>query len=83
MNIPTISHPTDRPNLTVVYVDGIAYGFSYETCIAFNAYDAHGWIVSENLWGPTTGKHCNYFSHNRIPRSEFEARLAAVSSNPR
>jgi hypothetical protein len=34
--------------------------FSYDTIVAF--MDGHGKVVSENVWGPTTGKHLNEIS---------------------
>lgn len=53
--------------------------FSYSTVIAFSAPD-HGLCVSENLWGPTTGKHLKaivgHRSIIRMTRTEFEAALA-------
>lgn len=55
MNV-TISHPTDRPNFSRVTVGELVLHFSYETVIAFH-HPSTGLAVSENLWGPTTGKH--------------------------
>ena len=51
--------------------------YSYKTVVAF--YTTHsGLVISENLWGSTTGKHLNWINEdksNRIPRKEFEASL--------
>lgn len=75
--IPTISHPTGKPNFSVVNVDSDTYWFSYSTCIAFQK----GWgtiTVCENDWGPTTGKHLNWVNEDkskRLPREEFLAAL--------
>ena len=77
---PTISHPTDRPNFSVVDTDGIRYYFSYETCIAFFA-PGYGTVVSENVWSRTTGKHLNYIDEDkkrRVPHDVFEAKLNAA-----
>ena len=67
-----ISHPTGRPNFSRVSVNGLTLWFSYETVIAFQ--DTGNVVVSENVWGPTTGKHINAVSYagtERTPRAEF------------
>lgn len=49
--------------------------FSYNTVVAFHTPET-GKVVSENCWGPTTGKHLNWIDDkdhkNRLPRDEFE-----------
>lgn len=60
MDMPTINHPTDRPNFTEVGLGGLTLWFSYRTCVGFDEYDGRGPVVRENEWGPTTGKHLNY-----------------------
>lgn len=80
-----ISHPTDRPNYSVVTVGDLVLTFSYETVIAFY-HPSTGWAVSENRWGPTTGKHLNYCpgrKSDRLPRAEFENRLAEFEVSSR
>lgn len=75
----SIDHPTDRPNFTLVEVGSLQLAFSYKTVIGFN--DAwSGWVLRENEWGPTTGKHLNWLDMDadRIPGEEFEAQLAVV-----
>ena len=60
-----------------VTVCGFNFWYSYETIIAFQI-PGHGVIVSENCWGPTTGKHLNWVSPfycKRFPREEFEEKL--------
>jgi len=57
--------------------------FSYQTCVAF--YPPHGErVISENSWGPTTGRHLNELDggrkKERVPRAEFEEKLAEVLS---
>ena len=60
MQLPTISHPTDLPNFTVVTIGERTYWFSYTTCVGFLDYSTgRGIVVRENVWGPTTGKHLN------------------------
>ncbi len=75
----SISHPTGRPNFSRVSVNGLTLWFSYETVIAFQ--DTGNIVVSENVWGPTTGKHINavsYVDTERTPRAEFIAALNAT-----
>ena len=33
--------------------------FSYETIVAFDPKEKRGLVLSQNLWGSTTGKHLN------------------------
>lgn len=62
---------------TVVTIGDTQLLFSYETLVAFQ--EGYGnWIVSENVWGPTTGKHINNITgvrnkEDRMPRAEFVA----------
>lgn len=76
-------HPNERPNFVVIEIGDLRFSFSYNTCIAYWA-PGEGLVVSENIWGPTTGRHINMVSHsltaNRLPRDEFEKRLNDVMS---
>lgn len=62
-------------------VGGLGVWFSYSTVVAFSV---GGWntVVSENCWGPTTGKHLNAIDggdkKGRLPRPEFEQQLSAA-----
>ena len=55
--------------------------YSYNTVVAFYGKNSLGEefdCISENIWGPTTGKHLNFINPNkklRIPRKEFENKL--------
>lgn len=54
--------------------------FSYSTVVAY-CTEIGGLFVSENIWGPTTGKHINKINSNkqiRLPRKEFEKHLKAT-----
>jgi hypothetical protein len=66
-------------NAHVVKAGKLEIYFSYETPIAFR--DADGTlVVSENVWGSTTGRHINLVdsAHGaRVPAEEFEERLQA------
>jgi hypothetical protein len=68
-----ISHPTDRPNFTELHLPDITLWFSYKTLIAFRTPET-GLVLSENLWGTTTGKHLNHLGDkaDRLSRRAFE-----------
>ena len=59
-------------------VGGLTLWFSYDTVVAFSP-PGHGVRVSENCWGPTTGKHLNWIDDGnkarRLPRHDFETLL--------
>ena len=73
--IPTVEHPTDRPNFSIVDTGKRKFAFSYETCVAISKADG-GWLVRENIWGPTSGKHLNWLDggnkHLRVPYVIFQ-----------
>ncbi len=77
--IPTIDHPTDRPNFTRVEVAGVWYWFSYSTCVAVSFHDGRGPIVRVNEWGPTTGKHLNYIDGGKGTRVDRETFATVLS----
>lgn len=74
----SISHPTNRPNFSTVSVGNLTLWFSYQTVIGFQT--TGNVVASENVWGPTTGKHLNQFSDksDRLPREDFKRALADV-----
>ena len=80
MRLPKVVHPTNRPNFTVVTLDGggereLWLAFSYETCVGFMRPTWTDWIVRQNQWGPTTGKHINTLNPDRQDRwNECESR---------
>ena len=67
-------------NSIYIYVGSLKIYFSYDTVVAFS----NGWsnlVVSENIWGPTTGKHLNWINSDhsvRLDRNEFEDKLKEV-----
>ncbi len=71
-----------RTNFARVTIGGLTLWFSYETCIGFKV-GINRPVASENVWGPTTGRHLNEFSSkdDRIPRDAFEEKLNEVLSN--
>ena len=79
MNV-SINHPTDKVNFSLVYVGSLTLAFSYQTIIAFQQ-GWGSWVVHENDWGPTTGKHLNWVNDEkkgRLPDDEFDAQLRAA-----
>lgn len=70
----------ESPTSHTLHLPGIRIVFSYETPVAF--CDPHrGWVVCENVWGPTTGKHLNQLAPlgaGRIAPNLFEATLDAA-----
>lgn len=86
-SLPRIVHPTDRPNFTEVTIGDVTLWFSYQTVIAFHS-PATKFVVSENLWANTTGRHINQATqravganatpHTRTERSAFERILSAM-----
>ena len=57
--------------------------YSYKTVVAFRLGFVDT-VVTQNDWGPTTGKHLNWIDggdhENRLPRAEFEAALQEAMS---
>jgi len=62
-----------------VSVGNLTIYFSYKTPVAFET--PGNLVVSENVWGCTTGKHLNWIccdKSKRLDRNEFEKQLAEV-----
>ena len=82
MTTPTIDHPTNRDNYTVVTIGALELWFSYRTIVGFrDARNAHrGVRVTRNYWGTTTGKHLNDIDHGakdkRLDAEDFALELA-------
>lgn len=60
-------------NCLCVEIGTLTVWYSYETPVAFQVA-GNDIVVSENLWGPTTGKHLNWIADKkeRVPRKKFE-----------
>ena len=60
-------------------IGNLSVWFSYDTVVAI--WDDAKY-VSENAWGPTTGKHLNAIDGGdkkaRLPRGIFEAKVAEI-----
>ena len=80
---PTIEHPTHQMNFAIVATNGRKYAFSYSTCDAVTNADGR-WVVRENEWGPTTGKHLNWLDDGnkmlRLPGGVFEEVLLKLAA---
>lgn len=66
-------------NAMRVMIGDLELFFSYQTVVAFYTPKT-GLVLSENLWGNTTGKHLNAIGDKskRINRDDFERQLAKV-----
>ena len=66
-------------NFKSVKIGAITLYISYETIVGF-CTPPTGLCVTENVWGPTTGKHLNMISEkeDRIPRQEFLKKLESI-----
>ena len=81
--LPSIEHPTGRDNFTIVTIGETDYVFSYRTIIGFRTWGSGGWILRENVWSSTTGRHLNYLSEDkrsRLSADEFARTLSAYLS---
>lgn len=70
MKLPSINHPTDRPNFYEIETDGITFWYSYKTCIAFRGDG--GLVIRENDWSVTTGRHLNFVNDDKSIRVSGE-----------
>ena len=74
-----VSLRKDSANLTIVTVGTLELAFSYETVVGFRE-GSTSWVLSENVWSTTTGKHLNQIADKsaRIDRQEFLQRVDAL-----
>ena len=69
------------PSLTFVRIGQADFYFSYETCVAVRT-DSR-FVISENVWSRTTGKHLTEICSDksrRVKHAEFEKVLAEVTA---
>ena len=68
-----VYYPTKQPNFVIVHLPNCSLAFSFETLVGVQR---DNWLVAENDWGPTTGKHLNHLDNGnkdkRIPQPEVE-----------
>lgn len=74
-----IEHPTDRPNFSMLYFEGVKLWFSYETLVGVRV--AGKTLVAKNAWGPTTGKHLNYIDNGDKETRIDQGALEHVAHN--
>lgn len=81
MSLPTIYH-SSASSSSVDLGNGVILFFSYQTLIGFSVNGKR--YVSENLWGPTTGKHLNAIDGgnktDRLPRKQFEEAYVTLTT---
>lgn len=67
-------------NTIAVEMGPLTFYFSYDTIVAYRS-PQDGMVMSENVWGPTTGKHLRIIGGNgeRLPREEFKAKVAKLT----
>lgn len=89
MNLPKIGsygeYSTGNYGVNCKYMDlgNIKLYYSYETIIGYST-NSGGLVLTENVWGNTTGKHLNWLDRDkkkRIPYNEFQKRLKSVLSD--
>ena len=72
-------YSSDNYGVNTLHVDlgEIEFWYSYKTIVAYR--DIHdGFIVCENAWGVTTGKHLNWISRDhsrRLDSGSFDVML--------
>lgn len=54
-----------------VWLPNITIWYSYHTVVAFRTAK-HGFVISENIWGTTTGKHLNWINPNKGDRVPYD-----------
>lgn len=72
-----LNYPSRNTKQIDVQVGSLVFNFSYETVIAFYS-PLSGFVISENVWSTTTGRHLNEIHPDkslRIPNDEFEKKL--------
>jgi hypothetical protein len=57
-------------NFTKLSIGDFQFWFSYETCIAFT-HPKLGFLISENIWSNTTGKHLNQLEPDKKQRLKY------------
>lgn len=66
-------------NFHKVSIGDVELYFSYETIVGFYTMGS-GFVVSENVWSNTTGKHLTKLCEkkSRIPHADFLKKLAVA-----
>lgn len=84
MNISIRSYSQNTPNANCMEltIGELVLWFSYKTVVGYRYKGRR--VVSENVWGSTTGKHLNWIDGgksrraDRLPYPEFEEKLSSI-----
>lgn len=63
--------PSETPEAIRLHVCGIIFWFSYDIIVAYHASET-GFVVCENVWSRTTGKHIAYLCQDRVERTDHK-----------
>ena len=75
-----LTYPQRNTKQIDVSVGNLTLNFSYETVVAFNS-PFSGFVISKNVWSPTTGRHLNEIHPDkslRMPNDVFMQKLSEV-----
>ncbi len=75
-----LTYPSRNTKQIDVSVGNLTLNFSYNTVVAFNS-PFSGFVISENIWSTTTGRHLNEIHPDkslRIPNEDFKLKLSEV-----
>ena len=67
-----------------VVVGDLTLYFSYQTVVAFEDNKTNQFVICENKWSSTTGRHLNWISRDkniRVPYEEFQEKLEKTLLN--
>ncbi|MFA5149071.1 MAG: hypothetical protein WC491_08120 [Candidatus Omnitrophota bacterium] len=76
------SYASKNPNTQLVTIGDLEIFFSYSTPVAYRT--SSEFIISENAWSTTTGRHLNIIHPDktrRVPREVFEQKLADIAAS--
>lgn len=72
-----LTYPSRNTKQIDVQVGSLTLHFSYETVVAFSSSHS-GFVISENVWSTTTGRHLNEIHPDkslRMSNDAFEQKL--------
>lgn len=81
MTLKSIRLDVLQNNFTCVMLDELDLFFSYKTLVAIRD-TKHGWVVSKNVWSPTTGRHMSKHipvsKDDWLDHDEWEEKVAEI-----
>lgn len=86
MNITEVAFHMGGTNLNTIEIGDLTLYYSYRTLVAYETPEGK-LVISQNVWGVTTGKHLNIIDGDkkkRIPHPEFIelAKSVHIVTNP-